>query len=226
MNKKFIINTIIESTILYIVLFVGFVIVEPSVTYALGTTFTVSQTVNTEIAFATPASNIVLSPNIDTSVGGVASGQTQVVVITNDHLGYSMTITASSSLGMIGVASTTQYIPAYVTSTAGVPDFAFNSPANSAFFGYTVEASTTADLATAFKDNGGLCNAVAGSDTADSCWIDANTSPYTVINRTSETPLSGATTTLKFRVAITANPVPPLPDDSYVATTTLTALAN
>ncbi len=127
---------------------------------------------------------------------------------------------------MIGVASTTQYIPAYSTVSAGVPDFTFNSPSNTAFFGYTVEASTTADLATAFKDNAGLCNALSGADTADSCWIDANTTPYTIINRTNETPLSGATTTLKFRVAITANPVPPLPNDNYVATTTLTAFVN
>lgn len=224
--KRYFINTIIESTILYIVLFGAFVAFEPSVSNALSTTFTVAQTVNTEIAFVTPASNITLAPNIDTSVGGVALGETQVVVITNDHLGYSMTLTASSSLGMIGVASTTQYIPAYSPASAGVPDFTFNSPANTALFGYTVEASTTADLATAFKDNAGLCNALSGFDTADSCWIDANTTPYTIINRTNETPLSGATTTLKFRVAINANPVPPLPNDNYVATTTLTAFAN
>lgn len=224
--KRYFINTIIESTILYIVLFGAFVALEPSVGNALSTTFTVSQTVNTEIAFVTPASNITLTPNIDTSVGGVALGETQVVVITNDHLGYSMTISASSSLGMIGVASTTQYIPAYTPASAGVPDFTFNSPANTALFGYTVEASTTADLATAFKDDLGSCNAVSGSDTVDSCWIGVDTNPFTVINRTSETLLSGATTTLKFRVAINANPVPPLPNDYYVATTTLTAFAN
>lgn len=225
MNNYFI-NTILDSILLYIVLFIAFVVVEPATSLGITTTFTVSQTVNTEIAFATPASNITLSPNIDTSVGGVANGQTQVVVITNDHLGYTMTLTASSSLGMIGVASTTQSIPAYVTSSAGVPDFAFNLPANKAYFGYTVEASTTDDLASPFKDNLGVCNASGGGDTANSCWIDANTSPFTIINRANETALSGATTTIKFRVAINANPIPAIPDDSYVATTTLTATAN
>lgn len=224
--KNYLLNTILESFILYIVVLGSFAILEPNVTNALSTTATVSQTVYTEIAFATPASDIVLSPNIDTSLGGVASGQTQVVVRTNDHLGYSMTITASSSLGMIGVASTTHSIPSYVSAVAGVPDFTFTTPSNKAYFGYTAEASSTSDLATAFKDNAGVCNAVGGIDTADSCWIGVDTTPYTVINRTSETLLSGATTTLKFRVAITANPVPALPDDSYVATTTLTATAN
>lgn len=219
-------NTFLESIILYIVLFGVFIIFEPAETKALGTTYTISQTVLTEIALVTPASDVVLSPIIDTSIGGTASGQTQIVVRTNDHLGYSMTMTASSSSGMVGVASSTHSIPSYETSNSGVPDFTFNIPANKAYFGYTVEASSTADLAQAFKDSAGVCDAISGSDTIDSCWIGANTTPYTVINRTNETPLSGATTTLKFRVSITANPIPALPDDSYVATTTLTATAN
>jgi len=225
MNNNFIKITI-DSTLLYIVLFIAFVVVEPTVSLGITTTFNVSQTVTTEIAFATPASNVVLSPNIDTSAGGVANGETQVVVITNDHLGYSMTLTASSSLGMIGIASTTQYIPAYIPSSIGVPDFTFSAPANTARFGYTVEASTTSDLADSFKDNLGVCNALGGGDTSDSCWIDANTTPFTIVNRVNETPLSGATTTIKFRVAINADPVPAIADDTYVATTTLTATAN
>ncbi len=222
--KKEIANIIINSGSIMMVIIFAFVVFEPAI--SLGSTNTISQTVTTEIAFQTPATNIVLSPSIDVSVGGQASGQTQVVVITNDHLGYSMTVTASSSLGMIGNASTTLYIPAYVTSSPGTPDFTFTTPANTAYYGYTVEASTTSDLATAFKDNSISCGVVAGSDTADRCWISASTTPYTVINRSSVTPLSGATTTLKFLVVINANPNPGIPNDTYVATTTLTATAN
>ncbi len=207
-----------------VVIIFAFVLVEPSI--SLGSTNTISQTVTTEIAFQTPATNIVLSPSIDVSLGGQASGETQVVVITNDHLGYSMTVTASSSLGMIGNASTTLYIPAYVTSTPGTPDFTFTTPVNTAYYGYTVEASSTSDLATAFKDDSANCGVIAGSDTADRCWISASTIPYTVINRSSVTPLSGATTTLKFLVVINSNPNPGIPNDTYVATTTLTATAN
>lgn len=206
------------------VIVLAFVLLEPTI--SLGSTNTVSQSVTTEIAFVTPATDIVLSPSIDVSLGGQASGQTQVVVITNDHLGYSMTVTASSSLGMIGNASSTLYIPAYVTSTPGTPDFSFNVPANTAYYGYTVEASTTSDLATAFRDDTSTCGVIAGSDTADRCWISASATPYTVINRANVTPLSGATTTLKFLVYINANPNPGIPNDTYVATTTLTATAN
>ncbi len=217
-------NIILNSFALIMVAFIAFAFIEPSISF--GSTSIISQNVSTELAIVTPATNISLSPSIDVSVGGSASGQTQVVVATNDHIGYSMTIQASSSLGMIGNASSTNYIPAYVSSTPGVPDYNFNVPANRAYFGYTVEASTTSDLASAFKDNAGVCGNALGSDTADKCWLAATTSAYTVINRTSETLLSGSTTTLKFLVVINANPVPDVMNDTYVATTTLTATAN
>jgi len=200
-----------------------YIVLEPAITKGA---FTVSQTVTTEIAFLTPATNIVLTPSIDVLTGGQASGQTQVVVKTNDHLGYLMTIAASSSLGMMGIASSTKYIPAYVTGTSGVPDYSFTVPANSAYFGYTVEASTTSDLAQNFRDSAGVCNAVSGGDTAGKCWMSATTTAYTIINRASATSLSGATTTLKFLVVINSNPNPGIPNDTYVATTTLTATAN
>ncbi len=213
-----------NSFALIMVGFVAFAFVEPSISF--GSSNTVSQNVTTELAIVTPATNISLSPSIDVSVGGSASGQTQIVVATNDHIGYSMTIQASSSLGMIANSSSTKYIPSYISSTPGVPDYNFTVPANTAYFGYTVEASTTSDLASAFKDNAGVCGNALGSDTQDKCWIAASSTSYTVVNRTSETLLSGSTTTLKFLVVINANPVPGIINDTYVATTTLTATAN
>lgn len=221
--KKELFNLIIKSCITVFSFALLYIVLEPSITKG---SFTVSQSVTTELSVLTPANDIVLSPSIDVSAGGQANGQTQVVVKTNDHLGYLMTIAASSSLGMIGIASSTKYIPAYVTSTPGVPDYSFNVPANSAYFGYTVEASSTSDLAQNFKDSAGLCNAVSGGDTVDKCWMSATTTAYTIINRTSATALSGATTTLKFIVVINSNPNPGIPNDTYVATTTLTATAN
>lgn len=203
-----------------------FMMAEPAVSLGAGNSLVVYLNVGTEISFATSASNITLAPSINASTGGTADGGTQVVVKTNDLLGYSMTLAASSSVGMIGVASSTNSIPAYVPAVAGVPDFSFTVPVNRAYFGYTVEASTTADLTSSFKDLAGACGAVLGSDTADKCWINASTSDFPVVNRNSATPASGATTTLKFRVVINANPVPLIPNDTYVATTTLTATAN
>lgn len=221
---KNIIDILIKSLGILFVIISFYIYVEPRVIMASENT--VTQNVISEIAFATSGSNITLSPAIDVSLGGQANGQTQVVVKTNDYSGYSMTITASSSLGMIGVASTTNYIPVYVPALPGIPDYDFTVPANTAYFGYTVEASTTSDLAQSFKDDAGVCNSIIGSDTVDKCWLSASSTAYTVINRTSATALSGATTTIKFKVMMTANPIPGLPDDTYVATTTLTATTN
>jgi hypothetical protein len=206
-----------------------FILAEPAISLSATSAtsqFTISQTVSSEVSFLTPATNVTLAPSLGGLTGGTANGSTQVVVLTNDHLGYQMTLAASSSVGMIGNFNGANNIPALVPATPSVPDFNFNTvAANAAAFAYIVEASTTADLTQIFKDNGAVCNAGAG-DTVGSCWLNASTTAVGIVNRSSATTASGATTTLKFRVIISANPSPAIPDDTYVATTTLTATAN
>jgi hypothetical protein len=203
-----------------------FVIVEPAMSDAASASsqFTETLSVTSEISFLVSGSNLTLSPSLAGITGGTANGQTSVRVLTNNAAGYSMTLTASSSLGMIG-NSQGGTIPAYIPSSGTTPDFTFAAPANTARFGYTVEASTTDDLAQAFKDDGGACN-TGSADAVDSCWLNASTSAVTVINRTTETAASGSTSTIKFRAVINSNPVPAIPQDTYVATTTLTATTN
>lgn len=204
-----------------------FVVCEPAISRSATTAtsqFTISQTISSELSFTVPPSNVTMSPTLGGLSGGTANGSTLFVITSGNTLGYTVTLMASSSLGMIGNASSSQYIPAYVPSTPGVPDFSFATPAR-AYFGYTTEASTTSDLAQAFKDNGSTCNTGSG-DTVDSCWLNATTTAYTIITRSGPTASTGATTTLKFRVVITPNPNPVIPDDTYVATTTLTATTN
>lgn len=207
-----------------LMLTIAFLVVEPAIGSAVEDQFTVSQLITAEISFLTPATDITMSPSLAGITGGTSNGETNVRVLTNNALGYSMSLTASSSAGMIGNASAGT-ISAYVPSSGIVPDFSFTAPANTSRFGYTVEASTTADLAAAFKDDGISCNTGAG-DTVNSCWVNASTSARQIINRSSSTPASGATTTIKFRVVINSNPVPAIPQDTYVATTTLTATTN
>lgn len=223
--KEFI-KTLQTSITSLLMLVLIFLVVEPAISKAVEDQFTVTQSVTSEIAFLTPASDITLSPSIGGLTGGTSNGQTTVKILTNNALGYTMTLTASSSAGMVG-NSQGGVIPAYVPAVAGTPDFTFTTPANTGRFGYTVEASTTADLGTKFKDDGaGTCNTVGGTDVVDSCWLNADTSATTIINRSSFTASSGATTTIKFRAQITANPSPTIPQDTYVATTTLTATIN
>jgi hypothetical protein len=206
------------------VLALMFVALEPTIGNAVEDQFTVTQVVTSEISFLTPSSDITMSPQLAGITGGTSNGSTYVRVLTNNAAGYNMTLTASSSDGMIG-NSQGGTIPAYTPGSGIIPDFSFTVDPNKAEFGYTVEASTTADLAQAFMDDGVSCNTGSG-DVVDKCWVNASTTARTIVNRTSETANSGATTTIKFRATINQNPTPAIPQDTYVATTTLTAVVN
>lgn len=225
---KFIRSSVYQGFSALLIVAVLFLLAEPAISLSATTAssqFTISQVVTSEVAFRTPASNVTLSPSLGGITGGTSNGGTQVVVTTNDRSGYTMTLTASSSVGMIGNASSSNSIPAYATSSTFAADYNFNVPANKAYFGYTVEASSTNDLPQLFKNSGTVCG-TGSADASDACWVGATSTPLTIINRNTETTYWGATTTLKFRVMIQANPSPVIPDDTYVATTTLTATVN
>src|SRR5271156_4696775 len=98
MKNNLIIRTLSQAG--FMLLFAAFVFsgMEPALISAAttGTQFTISQTVTSEIAFSTPGSNVTLAPSVGGITGGTGNGGTQVIVTTNDHLGYTMTLQASS----------------------------------------------------------------------------------------------------------------------------------
>lgn len=211
----------------------SFLAFEPSMSRAITDDFVVTQTVGSEISFLTSASDVTMNGTLNGITGGISSGTTTVVVLTNDSAGYNMTLRFASTTANPGIAmnGNTQggYIANYTPATPGVPDFGFSVAANAAEFAYAVDASTTADLDTSFRNNGSACNDAGGGDVAFGCWMNPTTSPSyaeTIINRTSETSASGATTSIGFRIQIASNPAPAVPEDTYVATATLTALTN
>ncbi len=211
--------------IVAVVLYMSYLAFEPTLGIAqIEDQFIVTQVVTSEISFLTTANDVTMSPSLAGITGGTSNGQTQVVVSTNDPSGYNMTLKASSSAAMQGNTQGGE-IPDYTPSTPTVPDFAFSVAANTAEMGYTVEASTTADLDQSFKDNGSACD-VGAADAVDACWLNASTTNETIVNRATETSVSGSTTTVKFRITINSSPSPLIPADTYVATTTLTATIN
>lgn len=215
---------IVGALILSFASFVLFPTLEPTNLLAIEDQFTVSVSVTSEVAFSVPATDVTLA-SIPGLTGGTSNGQTQVVVVTNDSAGYTMTLKASSTPAMQGHTQG-GVIPNYTPTTPGLPDFTFSVPANTAEFGYSVEASTTSDLAPNWLDNGTSACGTGSSNTADRCWLNATTTNYVLVNRNTFTPTSGSTTTLKFRLTINPNPIPLIPEDIYTATTTLTATTN
>ena len=207
-----------------VVLLASFVILEPTIGQAATDEFTISQTITGEISFSTPASDVTLAPAIAGLTGGIANGSTDVVVTTNNATGYNMTIAFSSSTAMYRNGGGDD-IDNYATAVAGTADFTFDSTEVFGQFGYTVEAAINADIDPTFRDNGATCGA-GGSYTANACWMNPSTTAETIINTNAATPSGGATTTVKFRVDIPANPVPAISTGTYTATATLTALTN
>lgn len=203
-----------------------YLVLEPTISNGqAGDQFVVSLTVSDELTFVTAPNNAALSPALSGITGGTANGSSQMAVRTNNAAGYSMTITATSSAGMIG-ATTASTVAAFIPTTAGVPEYNITAPSNGSAFGYTVNASSSSDVDQSFLDSASTCNQGGGSPSNDQCWLNASTTAETIIDRSSPTPASGATTTIFFRAIIDANPSPAIPSDSYYATTTVTATAN
>lgn len=208
----------------------SFLMLEPAVIQAQASDtsgpFTITQTVTGEISFTVDMPDVAMTGDINGLTGGFATGTGSAVVRTNNPTGYNMTIAFTAVPAMLG-NTTAGIIGDYTPSTPGTPDYKWqdNSSGGASQFGYTVTASTSADVAAAFQDNNTDCD--AGSNvTANKCWMNASTTDFTIINRTSAEAPNGATTTLKFKVAIPSSPSPAVPADTYVATATLTATNN
>lgn len=213
----------------------GYLLLEPAISHSQATAkdqFTVTQSITSEISFAGTAADVTMDTSIPGITGGTANGATQVRVYTNDSAGYSMTILASSSPAMQGNTQGGS-IRDFSTTTTGwmaEPAHTFDAttvPVNSAGFGYSVYASSTNDVDPSFSHDGSnVCGTGGATETEKACWIGASTTAYTIVNRTSETEGSGATTTIFFRTVIRSSPSPSIPEDTYVSTTTLTATTN
>lgn len=173
------------------------------------------QMTTTYLAMTAPA-DVTMSPSIPGIVGGTANGSTTVTVTTDSSAGYQVTISAGVSPAM---QKGSDSIPDYTPAGAN-PDFTFSTDAGEAHFGYSPSGI---DVASRFKDDGISSCGGGSSETELACWDGLDTVAETIVQRTSANTPNGSTTTLNFRTWIgggvnqTAG--------TYVATTTLTALA-
>ena len=203
-----------------LLLAISFTLLEPTISLAQTSIFTIRQQVTAELSFTVPAANVTMVGALAGITGGNATGTTYAVVLTNNTNGYAMDIAFSGTPAMRGEVTNSTSIVNYGSTTE--PAFVF-VPSTSAVFAYTVNASTTADLDQSFKNNGVACNAGAAF-TANTCWMAPSTTNFRIISRSSAATTT-ATTTIQFRVNIPNNPVPAVNSDFYTATATLTLVA-
>lgn len=229
MNTAYVRNTIISSCVgaflISSLLLLSFFTFEPVVSHGASadTQFLVTQEITAEISI-TAAPDVTMAPTIAGITGGTANGQTQVVVTTNNNDGYTLAIDfASSSYGTAAMNRNGGGgdIDDYATSTEA--DFGFRQSTTLAQFAFSVTASTSNDVATAFEDNGSTCGNADTGNTGN-CWMGpSSTASAIIINTGAATPVSGSTSTVKFRVHVPSDPSPAIPTGFYTATTTLTA---
>jgi len=201
---------------------------EPAVTFGQTDEFTVRAEITGELAFATTADDITLTPAIAGLTGGFANGTTTVAVNTNNPAGYQMTIEFDDVTAMQEELGTSS-IPNFAPASPGEADFDFTMAAGDAGFGYTVFSNTnTADTNSIFLNDGTSDCSTGTTGILGKCWFSTAdaTVAQNIVNRASPTPGTGATTTLAFQVGVGANPNPALPTGFYTATTTLTIIDN
>lgn len=205
----------------------GYLFLEPEVSIAATASddVVVSQTVTGEITIS-DASNETLSGDIGGMTGGTgnSSGNTTWTVTTNDTSGFSLTLKKDGKLNYDGggtnkefddYASTSPLAYAWNSAGSGETKFGFN---------VTAAASTT-DVVAKYKDNGADCG--SGNNVSDGqCWnqIPTTTDEETIVNRSTWTPTSGVTVSIKFRAEAGSNNH--LESGTYQTTITATATTN
>ncbi len=157
---------------------------------------------------------VVLGPTIPGVSGGTATGSTTVTVTTDSQAGYELRIEAQESPALRSGANTiADYVPA-----GGAADFTFETGLADAHLGYTPEG---VHIVSRFLDSGGVCG--GGTDTADRCWDGLSTTPTTIARGITSNHPDGTETKIKFQVGVGGSVVQPA--GTYVATTTITAIA-
>ena len=167
------------------------------------------------IALSSP-SDVIMDSSIPGLTGGDAQGSTTVTVTTDSRAGYQLTIAAENEPAMQAGANTIDdYSPA-----GSVPDFNFAYGSTEAVFGFTPEG---VDVAQRFLNTAGNVCGSGSLEVADRCWDGLATTSQVVAAGDSANHPSGATTTIRFQVGVGDSVGQP--PGTYVATTTITALA-
>lgn len=137
------------------------------------------------------AATAVMSPNINTSIGGLASTSVDFNVTTNNTAGYTLQIKTNITPALRGASFDFDDY----TTTAAIPDYAWNVVNTDAEFGFTAEGTNAADR---YKDNGVSCNQAGGTSNTDTCWDKLLTSYVTIAESASPNYPIGSDTVVKF----------------------------
>lgn len=216
---------VIASTVAVVLLIIAYFTFEPQIGHAVTSNdFRIRQTITDETSFLVQPSNVTMTGSIAGVTGGTANGSTTFAVISNNSTGYTVSIAYYNNAGayaMLGDTTSSESIRDYGGDLAGQPSYNFTA-STAAQFAYTVDSTTDGDTDQSFRDNGVSCNQAGGTGNS-LCWKAPATAGYTIVDRGSSA-VTGATSTISFRVVVPSGSDPAVTADTYTATATLTLL--
>jgi hypothetical protein len=217
---------LVASTTIVSMVFLGFFVAEPSISHGQAATeeFTISQVITGESSFNVAPADVNMQGSINGLTGGNATGTSQFSVLSNNAAGYYVEIAFFDNLtdeAMQGEDSGSESIRDYDGDVAGEPGRGFTA-STAAQFAYTVTSSSTTDTDPSFFHQVGAGDncGITGTSQVDGCWKAPDTAGFRIVD-TSQAALTGATSTITFKVNVPNAPVPVLQAETYTATATL-----
>lgn len=224
-SQSFLQSLAAASTIVSL-LFMTFFFAEPTISHGQSdtSTFTIRQTITDESSFLVDPANVTMAGNLNGVTGGNATGTTYFVVQSNNSAGYYVEIAFENNgtpEAMIGDVTASESIRDYGSGLTE-PSYTFTA-STAAQFAYTVTSSTTADTDQSFHNNGAACN-ISTTETAATCWKAPDTAAFRIVDRSSSA-VTGATSTIQFKVHVPSGAAPVPVAETYTATATLSLFA-
>lgn len=215
---------LIASTTAIALLVAAFFAVEPVVGHTANP-FTIKQTISDETSFLVEPSNVTMDGTITGVTGGTANGSTTFAVQSNNDTGYTVSIKFDYQSGtynsaMVGDTTLSEAIRDFDDTAGGGEPVQTFTASTAAQFGYNVTSVNSGDTDQSFWNNAGTCNSVAGTDDG-TCWKAPSSTDFLIVDRGSSA-VTGATSTIYFKVVVPSGSSPAVTADTYTATATLT----